>query len=108
MMTKELFIETLEKIEKQLKYDSKCHDAFSIILPNDYVSGYDYSIILSQLIKILEIEFNDESGWIEYFIWELDCGKNYKDYMITDKNNKNIDMSTIESLYEILMENKSE
>ena len=88
MISKEKFIQVIYSIQKQLDYDNKCHDAFSVILKNDYVSGYDYSLVLNSLIELLKIEFNDDEDWIEYFIWELDFGKKYKDGMITNKNNE--------------------
>lgn len=104
-MNKELFIESINNIEKQFEIDKKCHDAFSIILPNDYVSGYDYNLILKQLLKLLKIEFNDINDWIGYFIWELDFGKSFKLGMVKD-NGQNCDLSNSEKLYEFLCENK--
>ena len=37
----------------------------------------------------------DESEWIDYFIFELDWGKSYKDGMVTDENGKNIDATYV-------------
>ena len=74
---------------------------------NDYVSGYDYSLVLNSLIELLKIEFNDDEDWIEYFIWELDFGKKYKDGMITNKNNEIIDLSNVENLYKFLNKTNS-
>lgn len=102
-MNKDLFIETLSKIEEQLKLDNKCHEAFSIILPNDYVSGYDYNLVLNQLLKLLKIDLDDKSNWIDYFIWDLDFGRNFKMGMVSDENNNNIDLSNSEKLFEFLI-----
>lgn len=102
-MTRELFIESIKAIQNQFKIDRKCNDAFKIILPNDYTSGYDNSFLLNQLIKILEIEFYDEGNWIDYWIYELEFGEKYIDGCITDKNDDIIRMETVEELYEYLI-----
>jgi len=103
-LTKELFVETFNQIQKQLEHDQKCGEAFQVILPDDFVSGYNNNFLLSQLIKILKIGCfdNTSDSMIEYFIWDLDFGKEYKDGCITDKNGYNIDISTVEKLYDYL------
>lgn len=103
-LTKELFVETINQIQKQMEHDQKCHDAFQIILPDDYVSGYDNNHLLSQLIKFLKIGCvdNTSDSTIEYFIWDLDFGKEYKGGCIIDKLGNNIDISTAEKLYDYL------
>lgn len=105
-MDKKLFIETITAIKEQLEHDRNCHDAFSIILPNDYVSGYDYSKVLNMLIKLLKIEFNDNSEWIEYFIWDLEFGDKFEMGMVTENYGKDIiDLSSIDKLYDFLKKN---
>lgn len=76
-ISKELFIESINEIEKQLIHDRNCNKAFQTILPNDYVSGYDNNLILNQLIKLLKSSVGDEYGWIDYFIYDLDFGRDY-------------------------------
>jgi hypothetical protein len=102
---KDLFIESLNQIQKQFEHDDKCHEAFSIILFNDYVSGYDYDLVLFQLLKIIKIYMNDnhKDSWIDYFIYELDFGKEYKEGCASYKNGDNIDLSSVETLYEFLL-----
>lgn len=81
IITKELFIETIEIIKKQTEFDNRCSDAFGVILPNDFISGYDNSLITNQLLKLIKIPFNDDNGdsWIDYFIWELGFGDTYSE-----------------------------
>ena len=68
--SKELFIETISEIEKQVRHDSKCSDAFEVLLPSDYISSYDNSFLKNQLIKIIQVAMNDKhkDSWIEYFM----------------------------------------
>jgi hypothetical protein len=102
-ISKKLFIETINTIQKQIEYDRKCGEAFEVILPNDFITGYDNNLLISQLIKILEIATNDSErdGWIGYFIWELEFGKQYKDGCVTFEE-KNIKLKTPSDLWDLL------
>lgn len=102
---KQLFIETIEAIEKQYRHDQKCNEAFKTILPNDYVSGYDNHLLSNQLTKLLQLAMNDahKYSWIEYFMWELDFGSKYKEGYATNKDGSNIDLSTAGALYDFLI-----
>lgn len=100
MISFEIFERFITLIKKQLEYDRKCTEAFSIILPSDYISGYNNSII-DGTIKILEDMFNDKSGWISYYIWELEFGDKYVDGCITEKG-KNIKLKGIDDLWNII------
>lgn len=105
-MSKELFLEVMSSIKQQAEIDNKCSEAFQTILSNDHVTSYNNSLLLNMLIKLLKIYCNDyedsDKSWIEYFIWELDFGKKYKEGWVVKENNINIDMSTEEKLYDFL------
>jgi transcription elongation factor GreA-like protein len=106
-ITKELFIESIKMIQKQYEIDSECSKAFKKLLPNDYVSGYDNNNLYSQLIKILQILTKDDeqNSWIDYYIWELEFGKKYKDgHVILD--NVHYELITPEDLYELLVKTR--
>lgn len=53
-------------------------------------------------VTLLERVTNDTSSWISYWVYELDCGRKYKDGMITDEDNNNIKLKTIEDLWNVL------
>ncbi len=106
-MDKNTFIESIEAIKKQEKYDNKVAKYLGKAFPDAFEANLrpNNSFILNQLIKILQIEnndFGDSNSWIDYFCYELDFGKEYKAGMVTDKNDKNIDISTPEKLWEFL------
>lgn len=105
-ISKELFTESLDKIKRQMDHDYKCSEAFKIILPNDYISNYDNSMVIDQLVKLLKIYTNDDhkDSWIEYFIYELNFGEKYTEGCATHKNGKIINLSTSENLYNFLFE----
>lgn len=101
-MIKEDFIRRINNIEEQFKHDSKCHKAFSTILKNDYVSNYDYNLILTDYTDMLEYIMDDKSQMITYFIYDLEFGKKYKDGMITEHDGTIIKLKTVEDLYDNL------
>lgn len=79
VFSRELFIETINEIEKQHRHDYKCSEAFKVILPNDYTSNYANHWLHNQLVKVLKTAMNDnhQHSWIEYYIWEIDFGLKY-------------------------------
>ena len=95
-MTEDIFIETIEALEEQRRIDQKCHEAFTVILPNDYVSGYDNSILFKQLIKLI-----DKDDWVDYFVWELDFGKNYEEGMIKI-HGETFELRTAKDLFKLI------
>lgn len=101
-LTKEEFVRRINNIKEQFKHDSNCHKAFSTILKNDYISNYDYNLILTDYTDILEYIMDDKSQMITYFIYELEFGKKYKDGMITERDGTIIKLKTVEDLYNYL------
>lgn len=102
-MDKKLFIETIEAIESQYRHDQECSKAFSVILPDDHISLYDNHKLTSQLSKLVKVAMNDDhdESWIEYFMWELDFGKNYsKGCIIID--GIDFKLKTAEDLWDLL------
>ena len=100
-ITKQLFIEVMKDIEKQLVIDTKNHEAFSTLLENDYVSNLK-NILYGTLLKLLTDLTNDIDAWIEHFIYELDFGKENWRLKVYDKDNNEIPLGTIEDLWNIL------
>ena len=64
------------------------------------------------LQKTLEKMFGDDNetacGWIEYFVYELDFGKKYKDGMIKDGEGNYIKLATVTDLYNLLIKEMEE
>lgn len=100
-MTKEFFIESVEKLDAQFRHDQKCLDAFSVILNDSYISGYDNSIVTEQFLKILKEAVNDKNGWIEYYVYELEFGRGYRDGCVTI-NGENVSLKTATDLWDII------
>lgn len=107
-MTRELFIETIEALQKQYEHDKNCATAFKVILPDTFVGLYDNHWLSNQIVKLLQVAMDDENAysWIEYFIYELEFGKSYKKGPVTN-NGVNVDISDAGKLFDFLNFNKS-
>lgn len=107
MITKELFIESIEAIRKQHEHDVECSLVLKKIYANAFTTNllYDNHILSNQLTKILQVALNDEHehSWIEYYMWEMDFGK--KDLGVWRKDGSKVDLSDAGKLYDFLIEN---
>jgi hypothetical protein len=106
-ITKEVFIKIMEAIQAQDKHDRACAKAFKVILPNDFTTRYDNDRMIEMLIEILKEAMADtwEYSFIDYFIYELDFGRKYKDGCIVSETKENINLSSIEKLWDFLANN---
>jgi len=109
-MDKELFIEAIEAIQKQLQQDVEVSNYLGKALPDAFEANLmpKNHFLQNALIHVLQVEMNDlqlcEYGqsWIEYFCWELDFGKeNYR--MKVTQGGKEIKLSNAGELYDFLV-----
>lgn len=114
-MTRELFIETIEALEKQYRYDKKKASQLEAYT-DGWTGAYNNYPVIGQLIKLIRVslnlpyEFNDPHGItddIDYFIDDLEFGKKWKPGMVTENGN-DIKLQTPEDLWNILTKKESE
>jgi hypothetical protein len=114
-MNKELFIECIDAIQKQINLDKEIAGHLSKAFPDAFEANLlpKNHFLSNALIHVLQHEMNDLTlcdlgqSWIEYFLWELDFGKENWRLKVTDKG-KEIPMSTAEELYDFLKHNSLE
>lgn len=108
-MKKELFIEAIEAIHKQIKLDIEISNHLGKAFPDCFESNLlpKNHFLQNALIHVLQVELNDielcEFGqsWIEYFLWELNFGEeNYR--LKVKQNGREIPMSNPSELYDFL------
>lgn len=88
--------ELVDKVEKLFR-DSREN------LECDFCNGAGLQISHEGIVvKLLEKLMQDRGGNISFFIYELDFGREYREGCVSDKNG-NIDISTPEKLYDLLM-----
>lgn len=92
------FETVLEKIYLTMKFEDKLYDAFSFTGGDCYmgVTGCDAALYLLKKL------FNDDDDTILYWIYELECGKNWKAGCFIDKDGNDIKLETAEDLYNYL------
>lgn len=108
-MDKQLFIEAIEAIQKQLQLDSEVSKHLGKAFPYAFEANLlpRNHFLLNALIHVLQVEMNDlqlcEYGqsWIEYFLWELNFGEENYRKKVT-QNGKEIKMSNAAELYDFL------
>ena len=108
-MDKQLFIEAIEAIQKQLQLDSEVSKHLGKAFPNAFEANLlpRNHFLQNALIPVLQVEMNDlqscEYGlsWIEYFLWELNFGEENYRKKVT-QNGKEIKMSNAAELYDFL------
>lgn len=108
-MDKQLFIEAIEAIRKQVQLDSEVSKHLGRAFPSAFEANLlpRNHFLLNALIHVLQVEMNDlqlcvyGQSWIEYFLWELNFGEeNYR--LKVTQNGKEIKMSNAAELYDFL------
>jgi len=110
-MNKELFIEAIEAIQKQVEYDNGVAEHLGKAFPDAFEANLlpKNHFLQDALIHVLQVEMNDlclckyGESWIEYFLWELNFGQENYRLKVTQKDGKEIKMSTAGVLYDFLV-----
>ena len=108
-MNKELFIEAIEAIQKQVQLDIEVANNLGKAFPDAFEANLlpKSHFLQNALLHVLQVQMNDlenvECGatWIEYFCWELNFGEeNYRLKVYTQ--GKEVPMSNAAELYDFL------
>lgn len=99
MLTKKEFTDAMTAIVAQNAEDDRISKALSSICPDS--SFYDTKYATKGLLDLLVSTMQDKCEWIEYWLYELDCGAKYRPSSIT-QDGKPIKLKTISDLYALL------
>lgn len=98
------FVQILNRLKNYIELQDQINELFKNFVDNkeqDFCNAGGICIgHESVVIDLLETMF--ETDLISWWIYELDYGKNYTDGCLME-NDKNIDVSTPEKLYEVLI-----
>ena len=99
MISKEKFIEYLERYKELIDIEEKVDETLKLLNPdfNSLALDKHGTLILDMLKDLAEDKFD----LIEYFVYELDWGKNGKN-CITEKNGKTCSLTNYHELYEFI------
>ena len=105
IMSKESFCEVMNGYKSMFDFTDEMNELFD----KYKVDGNIYPpLCTSTVIDLLEFIFNDENQWINYWIFELEFGKDYEDGDAKDADGSNIPLKTVEDLYDLLVRNMKE
>jgi len=106
LLKKQTFVNAINSIDKLHKKNREFANNLSKCFPNsnsaNFIGENDY--VTTALIEVLQELFNDKNAqsWIEYFLWELDFGRENWRLKATDENKKEIPLSSPEQLFDFL------
>lgn len=107
-LTKEQFVEYVGCIKKTCDKDDMLSEAIEKACNDDCRVIGLYGAECSAMVDLLSLAMGLEVGTrdgneIEYFIYDLNFGKDYKEGCLTDMNGTPIDISTTEKLYDYIV-----
>lgn len=108
-LTKEQFVEYIGRIKKTSDKDDMFSEAIEKACNDDCRVIGLYGTECSTMVDLLSLAMGLEIGTrdgneIEYFIYDLDFGKDYKEGCFTEMDGTPIDISTAEKLYDYITE----
>lgn len=106
-LTKEQFVEYIGRIKKTCDKDDMLSEAIEKACNDDCRVIGLYGAECSTMVNLLSLAMGLEIGTydgndIEYFIYDLNFGKEYKEGCITEIDGTPIDISTTEKLYDYI------
>lgn len=89
---------------QEIKQNNLC-EALEDMAPGFRCDALVYCGYNTQMVNLLHAGLNlpENSETLEYWLWDLDFGKKYEPSSFTDENNKPIDISTVDKLYDYLL-----
>lgn len=99
-MEKELFIEVVDKMQALYDKERVINEVLSDNIQDS--SLYFYDEPLDFMEKLLAKLMNDENGWISYYAWEQDFGREHKLGDVSDEDGTPIPLFNASDLYDIL------
>jgi hypothetical protein len=101
-MDKELFVETINKLQELSEEQEKFNDTLRIIDP-EFGGGYIHNKTIFLVEELLSKILNDKYDNISYYMWELDFGKEYEPGCITEEDGTPIPLANASDLYDLIM-----
>ena len=109
-MKRETFIEAIEAIANQIRFDIEVSKKLGEAFPNAHTANLlpDNHFVSNALMKVLQEEMNDNElckygqSWIEWFCFETDFGNESYRLKAFDENKLPIKMDNAGDLYDFL------
>ena len=107
-LTKGQFVEYVDYIKKTCDKDNMLSEAIEKACNDDCcvigLYGNECSVMVDLLSLAMGLKVGTYSGnMLEYFIYDLNFGKEYKEGCVAEKDGTPIDISTTEKLYDYIV-----
>lgn len=100
MLTKKEFTDAMTAIVEQKAEDDRISKALSFICTD---SGfYNTKYATKGLINLLKSAMKDTFDWIEYWLYDLECGRKWYSQCAREADGRSIKLKTIADLYALL------
>ena len=114
-MKKQTFINAINALEKQIKYDIEVSKNLALAFPNAFTANLmpENQLLSNALLGVLQEEMGDTTlckygqSWIEWFCWETNFGRESFRLKAYDENKKHIPMKNAGQLYNFFIKNKT-
>lgn len=104
MIKYEDFEKAIRFIDERAQAMSRLNKAFTDEFEDSIFYPYTrYETAMVELLIAATSEKYDTREDIYYFIYDLDCGREWKPGMVTDKDDNDIKMGTIRDLYDYIV-----
>ena len=101
MISQELFVKTMERLEKLDHNMGALDNAMHALCPG--FGGFYIPEAVDVTMEVLKEIFNDKDEWIEYCAYELDYLAKYENGTVTWEDGSPIDLSAWENVYDFLI-----
>ena len=99
-LTRESFTKALNFIQEQWEFTRKINALFTEAFEDSvFYPHFKYEAVL---VKVLTEAMQDKGEWIDYFIYELNMGKEYQPGSVT-VDGEDVKLATIDDLYDLLV-----
>jgi hypothetical protein len=96
-MTYEQFSKAIESLREFSDFEDKLFG-----LGIDLIDCNQVTNLVCSLVRVLEDAFNDSAGWVGFYCWDLDFGRNWEPNVVTDERGQDIPLGTVEDLWNII------
>ena len=96
MLSRKCFKEHIQKLKNNAKITDRLYTA-----SNGGIQLYEISDLESSVVSLLQYATRDKSGWVSYWIYELDYGVDYRPGCVTI-DDANVPLETADELYDCL------
>lgn len=105
-MKKESFVRIINAIDAQYSKDKENAKLLEKVFPDSTIIPSYCDKLTNAIIEALKSEISDEEdSWIDYYMYELDFGRESDRLKAYDKDGKELPLSTPEDLYDLIENN---